>query len=487
MKAWIGLDIGTTNVKAIALNAHNELVAEASFACQTQHPKPHRMEQNPDAVYYLCVHALRQVTDQLRAKNTQVEAVSLCSAMHSVIALDAQNGLLTPAILWADNRSVFQANELKRSQLAKKLYVQTGIPAHPYAPATKMRWYQEKQPALFKRAARFVSQKEYVWFKWFGKWQIDYSLASGTALLDNRKLTWSASALAYAGISATQLSDVVPTYHVEYLRDAFVCQVLGLPNGTPFVIGAGDACLANLGSGALEKGITTLTIGTSGAVRQTTPTPVSDPLHRLFTYVLDETHYVSGGPTNNGGNVLEWLSQHLLKKEPAELLALAQTAPAGAEGLLFVPYLLGERAPIWNAEARGSYHNVAWQHQQAHFARATLEGVALNLNQIKTILEQRIAPTRVIHANGGFTRSDFWVQLIADVFGIPIKINETNESSCVGAILLAMKALGEVESLEAGVKKHVQFGKTFVPNTANIAFYRKQNKAFGKLILAKNQ
>ena len=487
MKVWIGLDIGTTNVKAIALNAQNELVAEASFACHTQHPKPQRMEQNPDAVYYLCVQALRQVTDQLHAKNAKVEAVSLCSAMHSVIALDAHNRPLTQALLWADNRSEAQANTLKKSQLSDKLYVQTGIPPHPYAPATKIRWLQEKQPAVFKQTARFASQKEYVWFKWFGKWQIDYSLASGTALLDNRKLAWSATALEYTGISARQLSDVVPTYHVEYLRDTFLCQVLGLPNGTPFVIGAGDACLANLGSGALERGITTLTIGTSGAVRQTTPTPVSDPQRRLFTYVLDETHYVVGGPTNNGGNVLEWLSQHLLKKEPAEILALAQTAPAGADGLLFVPYLLGERAPVWNAEARGSYHNVAWQHGQTHFARATLEGVALNLNQIKAVLDQRIAPTRIIHANGGFTRSDFWVQLITDIFGIPIQINETNESGCVGAILLAMKALGEVASLEEGVKKHVKFGKIYEPDGTNAQFHKQQSKVFGRLILANNR
>jgi gluconokinase len=482
MKVWIGLDIGSTNVKAIALTTANELVAEASMPCTTYRPKPQQTEQDPDEIYYLCVHTLRQLTDQLHDKNAHVEAVSLCSAMHSVIALDAQNRRLTRAMLWSDNRSEAQANGLKNNPLSARLYKQTGIPPHPYAPSTKVRWLAEKQPNVFKKTARFASQKEYVWFKWFGKWQADYSLASGTALFDNKKLAWSHLALDYAGIKPSQLSDAVTTTHIEYLTDAFNAQVLGLPVGTPFVIGAGDACLANLGSGALEKGVTTLTIGTSGAVRQTTPKPVSDPRQRLFTYVLDETHFVAGGPTNNGGNVLEWLSQHLLKRDPAELLDMAQNAPVGAEGLVFVPYLSGERAPVWNANARGSYQNVAWQHTQAHFARATFEGIVMNLNQIRSILDRQISPTQVLHANGGFTRSAFWVQLIADVFGVPVRINETSESGCVGAILLAMKALGNITTLEEGVKKHIHFGLTYEPNPNHRAFYKKHNQRFAALI-----
>jgi gluconokinase len=274
----------------------------------------------------------------------------------------------------------------------------------------------------------------------------------------------------------------VPTYHQEKLIKPSLCKALGLPSGTPFVVGAGDACLANLGSGALEKGITTLTIGTSGAVRQTSPNPARDAQQRLFTYVLDKTHYVSGGPTNNGGNVLEWLSKHLLLKESTELLAMAESVPAGAEDLIFVPYLLGERAPVWKAHARGSYQNLCWQHTQAHMARATLEGILLNLNQIRQIIDNQLHKTQILHANGGFTRSTFWVQLVADIFNTPVRVNESNESGCLGAILLAMKSLGKIDTLEDGVHEYVRFAETYRPNPSKTRIYRKLQKVFEKAI-----
>jgi len=482
MKTWIGVDIGTTNVKAIALDEIGNVVAHASAACVTYRPKNGYVEQNPDEIYRLFLDVLKQVTDQLHHLHATVEAVSLCSAMHSVIALDSHNRRLTRSLLWADNRSEMQADVFKNHPLATKIYHQVGIPPHPYAPLTKIKWFQEKQPAPFSRIRHFVSQKEYIWFKLFGQFQIDYSMASGTALLDNRRLQWSDIALEYTGISSLLLSEVVSTYHQEKLNKPPLCRAMGLPLGIPFVIGAGDACLANLGSGALAKGITTLTIGTSGAVRQTAQKPAQDPQRRLFTYVLDKTHYVSGGPTNNGGNVLEWLSKQLLLKEPSELLAMAESVPSGAEGLLFVPYLLGERAPVWNAHARGSYQNLGWQHTQAHLTRATLEGVLLNLNQIRQIIDSQLTKTEIIHANGGFARSSFWVQLVADIFNTPVRVNESDESGCLGAILLAMKSLGKIDTLENGVQQYVRFAETYYPDPAKTHIYRKSQKVFEKAI-----
>ncbi|MFN8347546.1 MAG: gluconokinase [Spirosomataceae bacterium] len=482
MNTWIGVDIGTTNVKATAIDEAGEVVAHASGTCVTYYPHQRYAEQDPDQIYRLFADVLRQVTDQLSYKNAKVEAVSLCSAMHSVIPLDARNRRLTRSLLWADNRSEAQADALKTDPIVRRLYPKVGIPPHPYAPLTKIVWFREKQPTLFQRISRFVSQKEYIWYRLFDKFQIDYSMASGTALLDNRRFQWSPLALEYAGISSSHLSDVVSGYHSEKLTKPSLCKALGLPSGTPFIIGAGDACLANLGSGALEKGVTTLTIGTSGAVRQTSATPARDARQRLFTYVLDKTHYVSGGPTNNGGNVLEWLSKHLLLKDSGELLALAENAPAGAEDLLFVPYLLGERAPVWNAHATGSYQQLCWQHTQAHLARATLEGVLMNLNQIRQIIDSQLHKTQILHANGGFTRSAFWVQLVADIFNTPVRVNESNESGCLGAVLMAMKSLGHIDTLENGVHQYVRFAGTYRPNPSKTRIYRKLQKVFEKAI-----
>lgn len=481
MKTWIGVDIGTTNVKAMAIDEGGSIVAQASAACITYYPRNGYVEQDPDEIYRLFIDVLKQVADHLHHHKATIEAVSLCSAMHSVIALDNHNRRLTRSLLWADNRSKTQADILKNHPLSREIYTQVGIPPHPYSPSTKIQWLQEKRPSLFKKISRFVSQKEYIWFKLFGQFQIDYSMASGMALLDNRRLKWSSLALEYTSLTSDFLSEIVPTYHQQKIKKKSLCQAIRLPTGTPFVIGAGDACLANLGSGALEKGITTLTIGTSGAVRQTANTPAQDPQKRLFTYLLDETHYVSGGPTNNGGNVLEWLSKHLLLKDPNELLAMAAHAPPGADELLFVPYLLGERAPIWNADARGSYQNLSWHHTQAHLARATLEGVLMNLNQIRQIIDSQLTKTQIIHANGGFARSPFWVQLVSDIFNTPVRVNESDESGCLGAILLAMKSLGKIDTLENGVHEYVRFAETYYPDPAKTRIYRKAQKAFGAL------
>ena len=479
---WIGIDIGTTNVKAIAMTEQGEIVAHSTASCVTYHPRNGYVEQNPDEIFGLFVDVIRQVTDMLRNQNRSVEAVSLCSAMHSVIALDGRNRRLSRSLLWADNRSKTQADALKKDPIFNKLYPQVGIPAHPYAPLTKMLWFKERQPQTFDNINRFVSQKEYIWYKLFGKFQIGYSIASGTGLLDNRRLKWSDLALQYAGLSADYLSEIVDTYHQEKLIKPSLCKKLGLPSGTPFVIGAGDACLANLGSGALENGVSTLTIGTSGAVRQTSSKPSKDPQKRLFTYVLDDTHYVSGGPTNNGGNVLEWLSKHLLHKDPTELLSMAESAVAGSHGLLFVPYLLGERAPVWDASAKGSYQNLTWQHTQAHLTRATLEGILYNLNQTRHIIDEQLTKTKELHANGGFTRSAFWLQLVSDIFGIPVRVNESNESGCLGAILLAMKSLKKIDTLESGVQQYVRYADTYHPDPAKIRLYRKMQQEFGHLL-----
>ncbi|MFN4145091.1 MAG: gluconokinase [Runella sp.] len=481
MTAWVGIDIGTTNIKAIAINENGHLLAQSSGACMTYHPRPNQVEQNPDEIYRLFVEVLRQIVQQLQPLSVSIEAISLCSAMHSVIPLDAQNRRLARAWLWADNRSQAQADTLKNTSYFPKIYAQTGIPAHPYAPSTKMQWCREQQPKVFAKTARFVSQKEFIWYRLFGQFEIDFSMASGTGLLHHQKRRWSAAALELAGVSEDYLSEIVPTYHIQKLTNQRLCTYLGLPQGTPFVIGGGDACLANLGSGALEKGITTLTIGTSGAVRQTTTTPTKD--QRLFTYILDDEYYVSGGPTNNGGNVLEWLSKHLLLKDTAELLAIAEKAPAGAKGLIFVPYLLGERAPFWNAQLTARYLNLTWQHQQSDLIRATIEGVLLHLNQIRNLLEQQIAPTQIIHANGGFAQSKFWVQLLADIFGVNVRVNESNESSCLGAILLAMKSLGYISSLQEGVQKYVSYTDTYQPNPATKSLYRKLNGDFQRVLL----
>jgi gluconokinase len=482
----LGVDIGTTNLKALAIDpATGQTIAHATRPVQTLTPKTGWAEQDPAAIWQLLRDVLTEAQTELTAANVPISGVCFSTAMHSLLAVDGAGKPLTNAIIWSDNRAAREAADLRthHPDVAKAV----GVPIHPMLPFCKLAWFNANNPRLLKRAARWVSLKEYIWWNLTGRYEIDYAMAGATGLFSSAHRSWYRPALALAGVRAEQLSTPVNSSHiVRYVPDAGMPALF--PATTPLIIGSSDGCLANLGSGAIGPGITTITIGTSGAVRRTSPRPVRD--ERLFSYLFhgrnnaEPDYYAVGGPTNNGANVLEWLSEKMVQQDPSATLAAAANVPAGSEGLLFRPYLQGERAPLWDATVRGSYHHVDWQHTQAHFARATLEGVLFNLRRIELLLARQAGPTRVIHANGGFAQSDFWVQMMADVFGVPVRLNASNESGAIGAIRMAQFALaaesGTLLTL-SGLAEETTFGKTFQPNPETVALYRKQYKRFEAL------
>jgi gluconokinase len=482
MRVYLGVDIGTTNVKALAmLPDSGQIVAHASAPLQTLNPQPDRAEQNPAELWAAFGQVLRAVCREVAAKNYIIASVSFSTAMHSLIALDANHNPLTNIVLWSDNRAEADADNLRQTQplLARDLYWATGVPMHPMLPICKLLFWQRTQPELLTKTAKFISIKEFLWHKLTGEFAVDYSIANATGLFDTARLRWDYQALELANIRAEQLSEPVPTTHRQLYRSG--PDDIGLPTGTSLIIGASDGCLANLGAGAIGAGITTITIGTSGAVRQTVQQPLRDEHGRLFCYILDDGYYVVGGPTNNGANVLQWLSENLTRQRTSAVLSEAAIVPPGADGLLFLPYLLGERAPLWNAHVRGSYLNVSFQHNRAHFTRAALEGVLYNLLTINELLEKKTVSTQVIHANGGFAQSAFWVQMLADIAGVPVRLNASNESGAIGAILLNLKADGVVGSL-AEAAQRVKFGPEFLPDARRHEQYKTAFNKFKNIV-----
>lgn len=477
MTCLLGLDLGTTNVKALAVHPSDNwpVVAHASVAVEIQSPQPGYAEQDPEAVWQAVVRSITEAVAEVQKAGLPIAAVSFSAAMHSVLAVDDTGKPLTNALLWADNRAEAQAAQLRTtgSALGQAIYEHAGVPIHPMIPLCKLAWFRDNQPDLLTGAARWISLKEYVWWKLTGRYDVDYSIATATGLFDAESRAWYAPALAYAGVRPGQLSEPRPTtYQVAYQPDQNGAVQTDLPAGVPLFIGASDGCLANLGAGSIEAGITTITIGTSGAVRRTVRQPQRDQQGRLFCYYLDERadgpYYVVGGPTNNGANVLEWLAEHLTDQKIGAILTEAATVPAGSDGLLFLPYLHGERAPLWDATARGAYLNVAFAHTRAHFVRAALEGVLFNLLSIEQLLAQQAGPTQIIYANGGFAQSAFWVQIMADIFGVPVRLNASNDSSAMGAVLLVSDLIKPLEE----IAKEVQFGATYVPDPSQHETYR---------------
>lgn len=478
----IGLDIGTTSTKAVVYTLAGEVKGIGNVDYPMHVPRPGWAEQEPDVIYKAVLEALRGAVARAGIGPAEVAAVGLSSAMHSVIAVDADGKPLSNSIIWADNRSALQTERLKSEGTGREIYLCTGTPIHPMSPLPKLIWMKEEDPATFFYAAKFISIKEYVLHKLFGVYVVDHSIASATGLFDIRKLDWDDQALRVAGIVRGQLSEPVPVTHMLRGLQADVAAMLGLAANTPFVVGASDGVLANLGVGAVESGQIAVTIGTSGAVRAVVDQPLTDPRGRTFCYVLAENRWVIGGPTNNGGLMLRWFRDQFgaveaeqakqLGRDPYDLLIeKAAGVEAGAEGLLFLPYLAGERAPHWNADARGSFFGIGLHHQREHFIRAVLEGVLFGVYHVARVLSELAGEAGEIRASGGFARSPEWRQMMTDMFGIPVVVPQTHESSSFGAALIAFYAAGQISSLDES-KKIIALSDRQEPEQLNRARYQ---------------
>ncbi len=439
----IGCDIGTTNVKSVAFDSKTgNILTSHSESYEMQHPKPDWSEQDPEEIFQAACTTIKKVTKFCKDKG-ELLGISFSAAMHGVLALDDKGKHLTGLIIWADNRSSDIALKLRASRIGKKIYYNNGTPIHAMTPVCKLLWLKENEPDIYKSTNRFVGIKEYIIYRLTGKYVVDYSIASATGMFNIRELKWDTYTLKKLGLKASKLSEAVSPYHIEKLpagNDA------DLPQGTSLIMGASDGCLANLGSGAIRKGSMAVTIGTSAAVRICSDMPFSDPDMQTFCYILDENTFIVGGPSNNGAVIFEWLMNTFFSKQEFEtVFEEAATIKPGSDGLLFYPYLLGERAPLWSSTVRGGFSGLDIQHTRAHFARSVMEGILLNLSSIGQVL-MKMQKIDTIYANGGFARSPVWVQMLSDIFGKKVMLNETVETGAAGAAMMGLKALGIYES-----------------------------------------
>jgi len=460
MTVYIGVDIGTTSTKTIAYGEGGRLLAEKSEGYDLYSPNPGWAEQDPEEIFEAVLGTLSGVVEAVRAENHgEISGVSFSTVMHTLMGLDADGRPLTASITYADNRATEQADRIREEMDGPAIHRRTGTPIHPMSPLTKLLWFRERDPDTFDRAARWASIKEYVFYRLFGGHVVDYSIASATGLFNLKNLNWDAGVLEMLGLSEEKLSCPVPTTHVVEGLEPEYAERLGLDRGTPFVVGANDGVLANLGVGATEPGVVACSIGTSGAVREVVDRPQIDDELRLFCYALTEDRWVIGGPINNGGIALQWMRDGVVPdlkavareqgRDPYDLMGeMAARVPAGSRGLIFLPYLMGERAPHWNADVSAVFFGLTLDHRREHLIRAVMEGVIYQMHSVGLALEAAAGEPREVRATGGFARSALWRQIMADVFGREIDFPDSYEGSCWGAALLGMKALGAIDLLD---------------------------------------
>lgn len=475
----IGVDIGTTQTKAVAFDNKGMVQATHYEKYPLIQELVGMVEQNQEQIFRAVIHCIAVVAEKVQPAT--VEFVSFSTAMHSLIVMDKMNQPITRSITWADNRSKIYADELDGTEAGQQFYKKMGLPMHPMTPFHKIRWLKKEYPRIYEQGQKFIGIKEYIFFRLFGKYVTDYSTASGTGLLNIHELKWETTALEEIGLSEQQLPNLVsPEFQLSSLSEEWREQ-LNLSKETIFILGGADGPLSNLGLGALASGVGALTVGTSGALRYVLDQPFINKNGETFCCVLDEEHWVIGGATSNGAGIFDWACENFLREVQAEAV-LAGDSPysavlncieninAGASGLLFYPYLLGERAPLWDAEASGSFVGLKRNHDDLMLMRAVLEGICLNLKQILTGLESSGTKIQELRATGGFAASKVFRQLMADVLGRPLLFTESTEASAFGAILIGWKSTGKIASYQA-VKDFVPIHERVEPSLINKKIY----------------
>ncbi|GAC1419676.1 MAG: gluconokinase [Candidatus Velthaea sp.] len=447
--AVVGVDLGTSAVKVLAVTTAGQEIAQGSEFYGLQTPQPDYVEQDADAVYRATMRVLARVLADTRSRGSDVIAIGCSSAMHGLVAVDENGEPLARLITWMDRRAASIADAWRADGTALDLYARTGAPMHPMLPLAKIRWLAENDREIFTRAHRFVGLKELFIYRWTGEWLVDWGLASATGMFSLERPEWDERALELAGIAPNRLSTPAkPTTILRAFRGS-IGRELNLGPETAVVLASSDGALANIGIGASLKGDLALTLGTSGAIRVLTDGPALDTQGRTFCYYADDTRYIVGGPTSSAGASLDWISALLLAEIPKEqrfarAAELAEGIAPGANGLVVLPFLSGERAPYWRGSLRGAFDGLDLSHDRATILRAGFESIVFGLNAVYDVVKSTAGEAQRLLLSGGLTKAPLVRTLLADIFGLPAVQPRQAEASAFGAALVAAHALGAI-------------------------------------------
>lgn len=440
----IGLDVGTSNVKAAVFGGEERgVVVVRPLATAATGATGLESVQRPEAIRGAVIDALSRAVASIPHPPA---AIAVSCAMHGVSGVDAHGEPVLPLVTWADQRATGVVDDWKARRAADFIHARTGVPLHPMAPVAKLAWFARNEPKLVDRVVCWVDLKALV-ISWLtGEVMTEVSSASGWGMMDIRSHVWDPEATRLAGVDTSVLPPIAtPTMQLPLDRGA--AEAIGCRPGTPVVLGGADGPLGNVGVGAIEPGVAGVSLGTSGAVRVVVDTP--PPLiPGLFCYALTEDRWVLGGAVSNGGNVAEWLAETFLGS-PArhhedrldDLMSLAATVPPGSDGLVMLPYLLGERAPTWEPTIPGAYLGLRRRHTRAHLARAGIEGVCAAMGVILERIDTHEPIARVL-ATGGTMTDRLWRECLAGALGRPMAVVDAEAGSALGATAVGLTALG---------------------------------------------
>ena len=439
MSYLLGIDVGTGGTRAVLISRDGEIAGSATcehvpFAS----PKTGWAEQDPHDWHRATGPAVRQTISAAGIDSSEISAVGLAGQMHGAVLLDENDEVLRPALIWCDQRTQAQCDWLNANIGEQKIIELTSNPALTNFTLTKLLWVRDNEPELWKRFRRVLLPKDYVRFRLTGEHAMDIAEASGTLMLDVAHRRWSEQMMSAAGIPMSCLPKLYESPEICGRISEAGASHTGLSVGTSVVAGAGDQAGGAVGMGIVRAGAVSATIGTSGVVFAATDSPAMDPMGRVHTFC----HAVPGrwhvmGVTQAAGLSLRWFRDLLRGSSYDDLMREAATAPPGSDGVLWAPYLMGERTPYLDPNARGTLTGLAASHTRAHVVRAILEGVAFSLEDTFSLFDEMQVPVRNVRLGGGGARSPLWRQIQADVYGHDVEILAAEEGAAYGAALLA--------------------------------------------------
>jgi len=481
---WMGIDVGTGGTRALLVDEQGRV--RAGFTAPHEDMRMERplwAEQRPENWWEAAQEAIRGVLREAGASGEQVRGVGLSGQMHGLVMLDEHGRVIRPALIWCDQRSQAQVDWVNQKLGRQAVLRYTANPVLTGFTLPKLLWVRDNEPASFARLRKMLLPKDYVRYCLTGEYATEVSDASGTSLFDVVHRSWAYEMVDRLGLDRSILPAVYESSDITGTVTGAAAQATGLKAGTPVVGGGGDQASSAVGNGIVEPGIVSCTLGTSGVVFAHMDSPAYDPDGRVHTFC----HAVRGawhvmGVTQGAGLSLQWFRNQLAPGvNYDQLTAEAATAPAGAHGLFWLPYLMGERTPHLDAGARGGWIGLTAKHSRADLIRALLEGVSYSQKDCLDLIEQLGVCVQSVRVSGGGARSAFWRQLLADVFGKRVVVLETQEGSAYGAALLALVGTGVYSSVPEVCRTAIREVESVEPRPAEAGFYARGHSVYRAL------
>ncbi len=481
---FCGMDVSTTATKALLMDEQGRVIAQASSEYGFETPQPLWSEQHPDLWWQAAQVVFRQLLQQADVRPQEIAGIGLTGQMHGLVLLDEAGQALRNAILWNDQRTGAQCDEIHR-RIGRERFLQiTGNPALTGFTAPKILWVKQNEPEVYAKAAHMLLPKDYVRYRLIGEFAMDKADGAGTVLMDLRKRAWSDELLEALEIPAAWMPALYEGPQITGRVTPEAAERTGLAAGTPVIAGGGDQAAQAVGVGAVEEGIVALTLGTSGVVFAATEQPFIEREGRLhaFCHAVPDQWHLMGVMLSAAGSLRWYRDTFAPQQSFDELVAAAESLPAGAEGLLFLPYLTGERTPHPDPLARGAFVGITVRHGMGHFTRAVLEGVAFGLRDSFELMRSAgLGSIHQVRVSGGGAKSPLWRQILASALNTELATVNATEGAAYGAALLAAVGVGRFADVRSACRSLIHVTGSTLPNPADQAVYERTYEQYRNL------